>query len=73
MEAAAQILVTGNFKHIRPLGFFRGIEILTPREFLDKYFPAVQLTLVFEKLIYAWTASTRSRRPSVSNSQTVRT
>ncbi len=39
LAAKAQILVTGNFKHIRPLGFFRGIEILTPREFLDKYFP----------------------------------
>ncbi|MBI3616367.1 MAG: putative toxin-antitoxin system toxin component, PIN family [Candidatus Omnitrophica bacterium] len=38
LEANAQVLVTGNFKHIRPLGSFRGIEILTPREFLDKYF-----------------------------------
>lgn len=40
LEAKANVLVTGNFKHIRPLGSFRGIEILTPREFLDKYFPA---------------------------------
>ena len=38
-EASADVLITGNFKHIRPLGSFRGIEILTPREFLDKYFP----------------------------------
>ncbi len=35
----AQVLVTGNFKHIRPLGSFRGIEILSPREFLNKHFP----------------------------------
>ena len=40
VEAAADILVTGNFKHIRPLGSFQGIEILSPKEFLDKYFPA---------------------------------
>ena len=39
LEASADVLITGNFKHIRPLGSFRGIEILTPREFLDKYFP----------------------------------
>ena len=39
VEADADVLVTGNFKHIRPLGSFEGIEILTPREFLDKYFP----------------------------------
>lgn len=38
-EANAGVLITGNFKHIRPLGCFEGIEILTPREFLDKYFP----------------------------------
>ena len=37
--ANAQVLVTGNFKHIVPLKSFRGIVILTPREFLDKYFP----------------------------------
>lgn len=41
LEAGADVLITGNFKHIRPLEFFRGIEILTPREFLDKYFPIV--------------------------------
>lgn len=38
--AKANVLVTGNFKPIRPLGSFRGIQILTPREFLDKHFPA---------------------------------
>ncbi|MHB2025798.1 MAG: putative toxin-antitoxin system toxin component, PIN family [Elusimicrobiota bacterium] len=40
LEAEAQVLVTGNMKHIRPLGHFRGIEIITPREFMDRYFPA---------------------------------
>ena len=39
LAASANVLITGNFKHIRPLGFFHGIEILTPREFLDKHFP----------------------------------
>jgi putative PIN family toxin of toxin-antitoxin system len=37
--AQAQVIVTGNMKHIRPLGAFEGIHILTPREFLDRYFP----------------------------------
>ncbi|MBI4677643.1 MAG: putative toxin-antitoxin system toxin component, PIN family [Elusimicrobia bacterium] len=40
LEAKADVLVTGNMRHIRPLGAFQGIAILTPREFLDKYFPA---------------------------------
>lgn len=39
LDAGADALVTGNMKDIRPLGTFRGIEILTPREFLDRYFP----------------------------------
>ncbi len=39
VEAKADILVTGDLKHIRPLNFFEGIEILTPREFMDQYFP----------------------------------
>lgn len=39
VEARAEVIVTGDLKHIRPLNFFKGIEILTPREFLDKYFP----------------------------------
>ena len=39
LEAKADVIVTGNMKHVRPLGSFRGISILTPREFLDKYFP----------------------------------
>jgi len=41
VEAEADVLVTGNLKHIKPLGYFQGIEILTPREFLDKYFPGI--------------------------------
>ncbi len=38
IEAKADVLVTGDLKHIRPLASFRGIEIVTPREFLTKYF-----------------------------------
>jgi uncharacterized protein len=38
IAANAQVLVTGNLKHIRPLASYQGIEILTPREFLAKYF-----------------------------------
>ena len=30
LEAVADVLVTGNLKHIRPLAFFEGIDILTP-------------------------------------------
>lgn len=41
MEAKADTIVTGNMKHIRPLGRFQGIEILTPREFLDRHFPGI--------------------------------
>ena len=37
--AEVQALVTGNMKDIRILGTFQGIEILTPREFIDKYYP----------------------------------
>lgn len=39
LEARADVIVTGNMKHIRPLGSFQGISILTPREFLDRHFP----------------------------------
>jgi len=39
LEAKADALVTGNMKDLRPLGTFQGIAILTPREFLDRYFP----------------------------------
>jgi uncharacterized protein len=39
VEAKAEILVTGDRKHIRPLGTFQGIEILTPTEFLEQFFP----------------------------------
>lgn len=40
VAAKADVLVTGDLKHIRPLGRFKGTEILTPREFLDKHFPS---------------------------------
>lgn len=39
VDGKVAVLVTGNMKHIRVLGSFQGIEILTPREFLDKHFP----------------------------------
>ena len=39
VSANADVLVTGNMKDIRPLGSFQGIAILTPREFLNTYFP----------------------------------
>ena len=38
VEARVHTLVTGNMRDIRPLKFFRAIEILSPREFLAKYF-----------------------------------
>ena len=41
LAAKADVIVTGNMRHIRPLGRFRGIDILTPREFLDKHFPTI--------------------------------
>ena len=41
IEAKADLIVTGNMKHIRPLGVYKGIVIMTPREFLDKYFPDI--------------------------------
>ncbi len=31
VEAKADVLVTGNLKHIRPLTSYRGIDILTPK------------------------------------------
>ena len=37
--AKAHVLVTGDLRDLRPLGHFRGTEILAPREFLQKYFP----------------------------------
>lgn len=40
VDGKADVLVTGDLHHIRPLGKFGGIEILTPREFLDRHFPA---------------------------------
>ncbi len=39
VDAKAAVLITGNMKDIRPLGDFQGIAIVTPREFLDRYFP----------------------------------
>ena len=39
VDAHADVLITGNMKDIRPLDSFRGIVILTPREFLVRYFP----------------------------------
>lgn len=39
VDAHANVLITGNLKDIRPLGAFQGIDILTPREFLTRYFP----------------------------------
>jgi putative PIN family toxin of toxin-antitoxin system len=40
VDAKADVIVTGNMKDIRPLGAYKGIAIMTPREFLDKFFPA---------------------------------
>jgi putative PIN family toxin of toxin-antitoxin system len=39
VDAQAKVLVTGDHKDIRPLGHVKEVEILTPREFLEKYFP----------------------------------
>lgn len=41
LAAKADVIVTGNMRHLRPLGEFRGIAILTPREFLDRHFPFI--------------------------------
>jgi len=38
LEAHADVIVTGNMRHIRPLKHYRSIAILTPREFLMKFF-----------------------------------
>ena len=38
VEARAHVLVTGNMKDLRPLGAFQGIEIISPREFLTRFF-----------------------------------
>lgn len=38
LDAQADALITGNMRDIRPLGEFRGVRILTPREFLDEFF-----------------------------------
>lgn len=41
VDARAQVLVTGDHKDIRPLGRISETEILTPREFLEKYFSTI--------------------------------
>lgn len=41
VESRAHILITGNLKHIRPLNTFQNIKLLTPREFIDNYFPNI--------------------------------
>jgi putative PIN family toxin of toxin-antitoxin system len=40
IDAKADVLVTGNFHDLLPLREFRGVKILTPRDFLARYFPA---------------------------------
>lgn len=39
VSAQADKLVTNNFKHLRPLGSFRGIEIMSLKEFMNKFKP----------------------------------
>jgi putative PIN family toxin of toxin-antitoxin system len=39
LESRASVLITGDLRDLRPLNHFQTIEILTPREFLLKYFP----------------------------------
>ena len=36
LAASADYLVTGDKKHLQPLKTFRGIEIVSPREFLNR-------------------------------------
>lgn len=37
IEAEAEFLVTGDKKDLLPLSFFRGVRIVSPREFLDLF------------------------------------
>ncbi len=37
VEADAEFLVTGDKKDLLPLSFFRGVRIVSPREFLDLF------------------------------------
>jgi putative PIN family toxin of toxin-antitoxin system len=39
IKAQANVLITGDLKHIRPIDRIQATLILTPREFLDQYFP----------------------------------
>lgn len=43
VEGNVAALVTGNLMDLKPLGSFQGIEILKPREFVDKYFPHLKI------------------------------
>ncbi len=36
-DADADFLVTGDRQHLQPLRSFRGVEILSPREYVEKY------------------------------------
>lgn len=36
LVARADFLVTGDKRHLQPLGNFRGVSIVSPREFLDR-------------------------------------
>jgi len=40
VAAEAQLIVTGDKKHLLPLGRFREIDIITPAEFLRRMPPA---------------------------------
>lgn len=42
VSGRAQFILTGDLRHIRPLGSFEGIGILTPREFADKFYSDLQ-------------------------------
>ena len=44
VDAHAEVLITGNMKDLRPLGTFQDVVILTPREFLARYFPKLGTT-----------------------------
>lgn len=39
VEGRADVIITGDLRHLRPLETFRGIKILTPREFSDMFYP----------------------------------
>ncbi len=39
LAGRAHVILTGDLRHIRPLGSFQGMDILTAREFVDRYYP----------------------------------